>query len=52
MGLPRKFKELFGARGVAVNMSPCRGEDRRFESGRARLRLAVARLRRGKARSI
>ena len=24
------------ARGVAVNMSPCHGEDRRFESDRAR----------------
>ena len=23
-------------RGVAVNMSPCHGEDRRFESGRVR----------------
>ena len=24
------------ARGVVVNMSPCHGEDRRFESDRAR----------------
>ena len=46
---------LFWARGVAVNMSPCRGEDRRFESGRARFHLAeviqrrrAARLQRGK----
>ncbi len=26
----------YWARGVAVNMSPCHGEDHRFESGRAR----------------
>ena len=37
-------------RGVAVNMSPCRGEDRRFESGRVRLRLAEALLRRDTVR--
>lgn len=32
------------ARGVAVNMSPCRGEDRRFESGRARTSTSSVRV--------
>ena len=31
-----KYNLASWARGVAVNMSPCHGEDRRFESDRAR----------------